>query len=837
MYIKDDLSQNSDSINRYLLYFGHDKLPCADVISFTAIEALSQPYRYVIRFTSLEKDLAPKRVLNNRAIFIMRSPNPKKFRGTEPAWTEMKQVNGVITAFSRLNDSSDESTYECVLEHELALFNKTRKSAVYLNIRVPDLVKKVILEHGEFDGYKVVLDGLKYDYPIREMIIQWQETDLAFIHRLLAEVGIWYRFENHPDVVGEVITFFSDSGNGYVFSNKALPYIRESGQTTSQEYATSLKEMYSVVSANVQVKNYNYRTPVSPEANKSIYLHDVSENIRSGYAYHYADNHLIKGGRDGKEAETATFNARVRHEYLLNDQTVLSASTNDPGIAPGHMIAITGDIPEGFKPGFVICRIEMRGSRAEQFVAQLSGIPYHQAYCFRPERQPRPVIAGTVPARISTRHVNGQYADTDLMGRYIVKFDFDREEKKKGYESAFVRLARPYAGDTYGFHFPLLDSTEVAIAFECGDPDRPFISHVLHDGAHPDLVTMRNDTRNVIRTPANNKIRLEDRRGAEHIKVSTEYGKTQLNVGHLVDAKGAVRGEGLEGRTDAWMALRAAKGIMLTTEAQPRAQGQQLDMTAAIAALQNALSLAMTLQQCATTAGAGAVATDQQAQLKDALEKLASPGLLAFASQGQAFVTPSSLQLSAGKDLIATSSGHASVNVVKKFSLAVGEKISLYARQLGLRFIAGQGDMVSQAQRGGMHMLAQQELTLTSTNGKMNASAQQGMQLTCGGGGIRINADGSIEIFSPIGIELKAPNLAYKGPESVKTTAPAFDTGTFQRRFRLHMAGNPQQIMPNRKFRLKNETGEVLEGVTDAEGYSELLDAVDLTTYRMELLP
>jgi len=112
-----------------------------------------------------------------------------------------------------------------------------------------------------------------------------------------------------------------------------------------------------------------------------------------------------------------------------------------------------------------------------------------------------------------------------------VKFDFDLDEKRAGFESELVRLGRPYAGDTYGFHFPLLDGTEVAVAFESGDPDRPFIAHVMHDGSRPDLVTQRNDTRNVIRTAGLNKIRLEDRRGQEHIKISTEHGNWRYSDG------------------------------------------------------------------------------------------------------------------------------------------------------------------------------------------------------------------------------------------------------------------------------------------------------------------
>ncbi|RXY24433.1 type VI secretion system tip protein VgrG, partial [Klebsiella pneumoniae] len=105
--------------------------------------------------------------------------------------------------------------------------------------------------------------------------------------------------------------------------------------------------------------------------------------------------------------------------------------------------------------------------------------------------------------------------------------------KGQGQESMPVRLAKPYGGDVYGFHFPLVQGTEGAIAFHEGDPARPYISHALHDSRHVDPVTEKSSSRNVIRTPANNKLRMEDKRGEEHIKLSTAYGgRTQLHLGH-----------------------------------------------------------------------------------------------------------------------------------------------------------------------------------------------------------------------------------------------------------------------------------------------------------------
>jgi type VI secretion system secreted protein VgrG len=612
--------------------------------------------------------------------------------------------------------------------------------------------------------------------------------------------------------------------------------------TSHDEYITDLEEQHTLIPENVLVRTYNYRTPQSPQTDKSITNHEIPEGISTGREYHYADHYLAEGDFYGEEAETATFYARLRYERLLNGQSVLGATTNDPELQPGIMFTPTGPVPDGFKPGFVITNMMIRGCRAEHYRATLAGIPYVHGYSFRPAHLPRPEIAGTVPARVAAIGGDKTYAGLDAKGRYRVKFDFDLDEKRDGFESALVRLGRLYAGDTFGFHFPLLDKTEVAVAFEGGDPDRPFIAHVMHDGARPDLVTNRNDTRNVIRTAGLNKIRLEDRRGKEHIKISTEYEKSQLSVGHLVDGEGKARGEGVEARTDNRMTLRAAKGMLITTEAQPRAQGLQLEMAEAVAQLEKALSLARTLQQSALTAGADNVETDQQNTLKqtlntlNTLNTLTGAGILTYANEGLALVTPQSLQLSAGKDVIATAGNNATVNVVKKLSMAVGDKLSLFVRKLGIQLIAGAGDINTQAQRGAMHMLSQQDFTLTSTAGKMNGSAKQGMQFTCGGGGIRISPNGLVTIFSPTGIELKAPNLKYDGPERAQVQTPSFKKGVFKQRYQLHSPDDDQQILANKKFRMTSSSGQVTEGVTDSNGYTPLIDADDLDTLKMELM-
>ncbi|MCS5961038.1 type VI secretion system tip protein VgrG [Klebsiella pneumoniae subsp. pneumoniae] len=91
-------------------------------------------------------------------------------------------------------------------------------------------------------------------------------------------------------------------------------------------------------------------------------------------------------------------------------------------------------------------------------------------------------------------------------------------------------------------------------------------------------------------------MRLDDERGKEHIKLSTEYGgKSQLNLGHLVDSDRQPRGEGFELRTDSWGAIRAQKGIFISADGQAQAQGQVLDMEPAVSNLAEAREQMMSI--------------------------------------------------------------------------------------------------------------------------------------------------------------------------------------------------------------------------------------------------
>lgn len=798
-----------------------------DVLTFTGHEQLSSPFRYDIQFTSSDKAIAPESVLMQDGAFSLTAPPVQGM----PVQTALRTLHGVITGFKHLSSSQDEARYEVRLEPRMALLTRSRQNAIYQNQTVPQIVEKILRERHQMRGQDFVFN-LKSEYPAREQVMQYGEDDLTFVSRLLSEVGIWFRFATDARLKIEVIEFYDDQ-SGYE-RGLTLPLRHPSGLFDGETEAVwGLNTAYSVVEKNVTTRDYNYRTATAEMMTEQ---HDATggDNTTYGEAYHYADNFLQKG--DKEAAESGAFYARIRHERYLNEQAILKGQSTSSLLMPGLEIRVQGDdAPAVFRKGVLITGVTASAARDRSYELTFTAIPYSERYGYRPALIPRPVMAGTLPARVTSTVKNDIYAHIDKDGRYRVNLDFDRDAWKPGYESLWVRQSRPYAGDTYGLHLPLLAGTEVSIAFEEGNPDRPYIAGVKHDSAHTDHVTIQNYKRNVLRTPANNKIRLDDERGKEHIKVSTEYGgKSQLNLGHLVDAGKQQRGEGFELRTDMWGAVRAKKGIFISADAQDKAQGQVLDMTDALAQLREAQSLVEAL--CSATEVAKAELADLQTQkvmMSEALEELKKSAMLLSAPEGIAQVTPKSLQLSAGENIISTSGKNSDFSVLKKFTVAAGETVSLFAQKLGIKIFAGKGKVEIQAQGDEMLLDALKDIRISSSEGRILISAKNEIILTSGGRYIRIG-DGTVECAAPDKIIERGAVWQKFSGQSISQAMQQWDSADFAVTPEIlwQQTGKPAK---NQKVQVTRGDGSVVEMTTDEQGRLPIQSGLFVESIKIDL--
>ncbi|PJR51871.1 type VI secretion system tip protein VgrG [Klebsiella sp. H-Nf2] len=793
-----------------------------DVLAFEGDEALSQPFRCRIEFTSADHAISKEMMLMKAASLTLQAPVAQGF-GIN-AQQPVRVIQGVVTGFERLSTSRDETHYALTLQPRLALLNRSHQNAIYQDQSVPQIVEKILRERHGLRGQDFLF-SLTKTYPRREQVMQYGEDDLRFITRLLGEVGIWFRFTADTRLHIDVAEF-CDSQQGYE-KGLTLPSVPPSGQQSAGVDAVwEMACRHRVVEQQVSTRDYNYREATA-DMNAQV---DVTrgETTTFGEAYHWGDNYLTAGNAHDRHPapESGAFYARLRHERYLNGQTRMQATTSCPTLCPGQVLKVTGgeEVAGEFADGVLVTAMHSHARRDADFAVEFAGIPDSPDVGYRPEPGARPVMAGTLPARVTSTRENDTCGHIDKHGRYRVNMLFDRARWETGFESLWVRQSRPYAGDTYGLHLPLLAGTEVAIGFEDGNPDRPYIAGVLHDSAHGDHVTIRNDKRNVLRTPANNKIRLDDERGKEHIKVSTEYGgKSQLNLGHLVDAEKQQRGDGFELRTDSRGAIRAQKGIFISADGQAQARGQVLDMEPAMGRLKAAQEEMQAISGDAEASQASAAELQAQITLMEQkLNKLKASVLLLTAPDGVAVTSGGHLQVSAGQNLIATAGKNADVSVVKNLFIGVGSALSVFVRKLGIRLIANQGPVMVHAQNDMMELLARKGISIVSTEDEIQITAAKSISLNAGGSYITLDG-GKIELATIGDYNTRAGRYGrMEAASDVRTFTilPGKVSDLYSEQFRITEADKVTPLA-GVSYTISSMTGQQWKGITDKDGMTE----------------
>ncbi|TDV25009.1 uncharacterized protein DUF2345, partial [Paraburkholderia caballeronis] len=117
-------------------------------------------------------------------------------------------------------------------------------------------------------------------------------------------------------------------------------------------------------------------------------------------------------------------------------------------------------------------------------------------------------------------------------------------------------------------------------------------------------------------------------------------------------------------------------------------------------------------------------------------------------------------------------------SVLKRFTVAAGERLSLFAQKLGIKIFAAKGPVAVQAQGGPMSLIADKDVTVASVNGKVHIVAKKELTLECGGAFIQIK-DGSITLGGPFDLFLKTITIQKKGKESLHIPVPDLPHGDF----------------------------------------------------------
>ncbi|UBM08125.1 type VI secretion system Vgr family protein [Cupriavidus metallidurans] len=718
------------------------------VVSFEAVERLGDPYKVTVQLTHpLELDRAE--YLNRNATFVIHAGDdsePRKFAG----W---------ISEFSKTRQTRDFCGYEIVVEPLVSRLKLTQASRIYQQKTAPQIIEAVLRRH-DLKGHQFAFN-LRRKYPQLGFRMQHQLSDWDYIRLLMEQNGIYCYFA--PGKFGEMIVFGDDIDHYIYQPQRTVPYRETAGLESGQETVFSLKTHAKTIPESFRVADYNQNKAwerLTGDANVAR-----KENTY-GQSYVFGTHHL--------DFDEAKWEALLRHEAKYAEQLVYAGESNVLALCPARILRLDLALPDA-PNGQVITEVVHTGARDAAYRNTYKAIPSDRRFRLPLDEANWPRISGTLSARI-TSPGDYKYAYLTQQGQYIVRFDFDFDTWPNGGESVPLWFAKPFAGaNQTGFHFPLIDGTYVDVAFRDGNPNKPYILSAQHTSQHPELITNQDRwmSRNVLRTQANNKLRFDDWQGQEGVKLSTEYGgKTQLNLGYLVDHKKKKRGEGFELRTDLKGAVRAGAGLLLSADKQARVNGKQTDTEAATVQFERTQGQADELAAAASVAKAEI--TDLKAEnqwLKHELADLKKAVIALSAPGGIGLATPDRVMVSAGKDVsVATSSGF-HVNAMKRFTVSARERISMFAHKLGIKLFAAKGAVQIEAQNDAMSLASEKDLTIQSANGRVIVEAKRELVLKCGGSYLRLTPTG-IEDGTPGDRRWKAASFSRQGPASLPAGLP-----------------------------------------------------------------
>lgn len=791
---------------------GNPAATLADIYEFEGAHGIGEPTKYTIRFTHPRHDLSRSEFLNRIGTLAIQPPPRDRWSQPEDA----RCVQGVVTGFALKDTHRDQSLYEIVLESRLALLRQAPKCRFFLDMTVREIIEQILREHAFnkiFAGFEFTLHRT---YRKRSFVMQWGEDDLAFITRLCRRSGIWFVCEAGERC--ERVRF----GDDYAHYRRdperlTVAYRPRSGLESSGIESVSQLQM----TARTLPETYTVRT-FSTEAQLSEPIEAISpireDRTTYGDAYTW--------GTPNQSQDEANEEAQLRREAALAEQIEYRGECDMLDLTAGSILKLSNRALPDAKHGLLVVRMVCRASRKQAYHVTFDAIPSDRQYRLPLKTETWPKIHGVITGTIAS---SGGWKDPylDGQGEYIVHLHLDRDTRMPGLRSCPMRLAKPFAGPNQtGFHFGLVEGTVVGVSFLWGCVDLPFISHVLHTAQHTDPIIsgVPWGTRNTLRTRSNNTLEMDDRDDREHIKLATEHGKTQLNLGHTVDRDQKPRGEGFELRTDNRGHVRAGGGILISADRQEKARGEQTDMRSATNQFQLTQAHAQGLAEAAAVAKAEiADLRAENAWLKDELAGLKKSVIALSAPAGIGLATPDRVMVSAGKDVSVATSSRFNVNAIRHVAIAAGDVLSLFANRMGIRLFAARGKVRIQAQSDAMELVARQNMQLSSAAGTLTANAANGVVLSGGGTAyVKVQGD-NVEIGGAGRLILKIVEIQKEGPGALSLPLPKFDQShvTNDERFILSddVTGRP---MKNKPYKIQLADGRIVEGVTSAKGETSL---------------
>lgn len=487
------------------------------VLEFTGKEGISQAYRFDLELVSEWPDIDLENLMHRQAFLSFGAQG--------------YGIHGQVFRVGQGDSGNRFTHYQISLAPRLAYLGQRINQRIFQHQSVPMIIARILQEHGILgDAFSFELSR---DYPRREYCVQYAESDLAFVQRLCAEIGIHYHFQHSID--GHLLVFGDDQT---IFPRLPVPtpYLPGSGMAAQMPVINRFSVRLETRPTAVVRRDYDFHKPhLELESRRDSQQLPTLEDY--GFPGQFSDrdvgSHLAGGALERHRAD-------YRQAQGRSDQSMLVS---------GYFLLLQEHPRQDWNDLWLLTEIEHHGRQPqvlEEFAGS-EGAESFQGYrntflatpwdvFFRAPLIERPRVVGYQSAVVTGPENTEIHCDE--YGRIKVRLMWDRDGQLNEHSSCWLRVASAWAHDGYGSVLTPRVGMEVLVGFVDGDADKPLVMGCLPNGKNSIALNLpANKTSSVLRTqssPADpggargyNELRVEDRRGAEEIYLRAQRNWTQ----------------------------------------------------------------------------------------------------------------------------------------------------------------------------------------------------------------------------------------------------------------------------------------------------------------------
>ena len=789
--------------------------------------------------------------------------------------------HGYVHTMSRLGSDGPLTVYQLRFSSWMYFLRLRRDMRDWQEQSGEKIIADVFEAHPQAHGaYRFDLRAPMPRYSNR---VQW-EYDWNFVHRSLEEAGVFGRFEQAKDGQSHTLVLMDDLYFAPPLDQQIVRF-RRVALREEADGLTQWKEQRRVQSAKLTTRTFDYKRP---DLRKQIAGHAIDQATlpAHGEVYDYTGAYTWGKRSDGdKQAllRTEVWASQAKRFFGVGSVRCAMPGRwfelqghpeHDGGAQQDRQFSIVSttwiirnnlpgmdgvaDFPESLhaevavavqaQAGGVTVRHPdgSEGYFQVEIEAQPRRAPFRSPFEHqKPVMQPQSaIVAGPADEEIYT----------DELNRVKVWFPWNRRNDGNENASVWVRAAFPDAGGDRGGHYPLRKGDEVIIGFVGGDCDRPFVLSRMHGGNTPPVWhthgLLSGHRSKEYAGSGYNQLVMDDSTGQNRIHLYSTSADSHLHLGYLTEqngnARGAYLGSGFDLKSNDYGAVRAGKGLYLST--YPTSPKQPLDVRDASSQLVNAESVIEAMSELSVAHEAESLQAGHESlkgfndATRHALAGAAvsrggrtagggtgqangfsKPIMLAASPAGIAMSTQDSAHLSAEGNINLISGQSTHMAVGKSLIAGVAEKLSFFAQNAGMKLFAGKGKVEIQAHSDNIELIAQKTLKAASSTEAIHVIAKEEIVLTSGGAYIRLKG-GNIEIHAPGEVDVKGAQHLFGGPASMNPPLPVLpvvqpNLGDQHFVLKSH-DGAP---VANQRYRMT--AGEkIVEGRTDASGKTQIME-------------